>query len=316
MSTIKSSNEHLTINADGSSKDIKFQANGVEKASISSAGAFTSTTIDATKLTGDLPAISGANLTGVGVAGITSSADATAMTIDSGERIGIGNTVAGTMNGVNSSILTIGTGSGHSGMTVYTGSTNEGTINFADDTSGSGTYKGMVRYDHNTNALTLHSNATEAIKIDSTGAVTMPKQPAFQARMSNAAINFSTNTVHVLAFDSEVFDNNADFNTSNYTFTAPVTGKYQLNTFFRLEEVPTDTSYIHLYFTTSNATYYDIIDPRGFDTTVAYWNLKCSVLADMDANDTAQVKIIQPNGTAQTDVASSTDSHFSGYLVC
>ena len=65
MSTIKSSDEHLTLNADGSSKDIKFQANGVEKASISSAGAFTSTTIDATKLTGALPAIDGSNLTGI-----------------------------------------------------------------------------------------------------------------------------------------------------------------------------------------------------------------------------------------------------------
>ena len=65
MSTIKSSDEHLTLNADGSSKDIKFQANGVEKASISSSGAFTSTTIDATALTGDLPAISGASLTGI-----------------------------------------------------------------------------------------------------------------------------------------------------------------------------------------------------------------------------------------------------------
>ena len=65
MSTIKSSDEHLTLNADGSSKDIKFQANGVEKASISSAGAFTSTTIDATALTGNLPAISGASLTGL-----------------------------------------------------------------------------------------------------------------------------------------------------------------------------------------------------------------------------------------------------------
>ena len=78
MSTIKSSNEHLTINADGSSKDIKFQANGV--ASISSAGAFTSTTIDATKLTGDvpdasfpstLPAASAANLTAIPAANIT-----------------------------------------------------------------------------------------------------------------------------------------------------------------------------------------------------------------------------------------------------
>ena len=100
MSTIKSSDEHLTLNADGTSKDIKFQANGVEKASISSAGAFTSTTIDATKLTGDLPAISGANLTGVGVAGISSSADATAITISSSEDVGINHSTGfGTYSG-------------------------------------------------------------------------------------------------------------------------------------------------------------------------------------------------------------------------
>ena len=82
MSTIKSSDEHLTLNADGASKDIKFQANGVEKASISSAGAFTSTTIDATKLTGTIP-----NFTSTG---IDDNADATAMTITSAEKIGIG----------------------------------------------------------------------------------------------------------------------------------------------------------------------------------------------------------------------------------
>jgi hypothetical protein len=65
MSTVKSDNSDITINASGSGRDIKFQANGVEKASISSSGAFTSTTIDATKLTGNLPAISGASLTGI-----------------------------------------------------------------------------------------------------------------------------------------------------------------------------------------------------------------------------------------------------------
>ena len=80
MSTIKSSDEHLTLNADGSSKDIKFQANGVEKASISSTGVMTATSF----------AGSGAALTGVGVAGISSSADATAITINSSEQVGIG----------------------------------------------------------------------------------------------------------------------------------------------------------------------------------------------------------------------------------
>ena len=43
MSTIKSSAEHLTLNADGSGNDIKFQSNGSEVASISDGGVVTST---------------------------------------------------------------------------------------------------------------------------------------------------------------------------------------------------------------------------------------------------------------------------------
>ena len=73
MSTIKSSDEHLTLNADGTSKDIKFQANGVEKASIDSNGNLT---------------VSG-NLTSLG---IDDNADATAITISSAENVGIGAT--------------------------------------------------------------------------------------------------------------------------------------------------------------------------------------------------------------------------------
>ena len=82
MSTIKSQDENLTLNAHGSGNDIKFQSNGVEKASISDAGLFTSTTIDATALTGTIP-----NFTSTG---IDDNADATAITIDSAENVGIG----------------------------------------------------------------------------------------------------------------------------------------------------------------------------------------------------------------------------------
>jgi len=65
VAKVDSLGSDLTINADGGSSDIKFQINAVEKASISSAGLLTSTTIDATALTGNLPAISGASLTGI-----------------------------------------------------------------------------------------------------------------------------------------------------------------------------------------------------------------------------------------------------------
>ena len=55
MSTIKSSAENLTLNADGANNDIKFQSNGSEVASIDQAGVMTATSF----------AGSGANLTGL-----------------------------------------------------------------------------------------------------------------------------------------------------------------------------------------------------------------------------------------------------------
>ncbi len=60
MSTIKSSSEDLTLNADGLGKDIKFQSNGVEKASLTDAGVFTATSFagSGASLT-NLPAHSG-----------------------------------------------------------------------------------------------------------------------------------------------------------------------------------------------------------------------------------------------------------------
>ena len=82
MSTIGTNSEDLILNADGSGSDIKFKSNGSEVASISDGGVVTATSF----------AGSGANLTGVGVAGISSSADATAMTITSAERVGINKT--------------------------------------------------------------------------------------------------------------------------------------------------------------------------------------------------------------------------------
>ena len=107
MSTIKSDSEDLTLNAHGSGNDIKFQSNSVEVGSLTAEGVMTSTTfagsgasltnIPAAQITGTLPAISGANLTGVGVDGISSSADATAITISSSEQVGIGATPISTV---------------------------------------------------------------------------------------------------------------------------------------------------------------------------------------------------------------------------
>ena len=71
------------------------------------------------------------------------------------------------------------------------------------------------------------SDVSEKMRIDSTGAITKPLQPAFLARPSGSITNVALNTGQVVAFDTEVFDQNADF--ASNVFTAPVTGRYLLN---------------------------------------------------------------------------------------
>jgi hypothetical protein len=129
------------------------------------------------------------------------------------------------------------------------------------------------------------------------------------ARQSNLAIN----TTHTIVFDSEIFDQNADF--SSNTFTAPVTGKYQLNVQLLVQQMDNDTDYYSFQLTTSNRNfwiYYDNNDKAADNSNGDGQHIV--VLTDMDANDTAVVTVSIPNsGAAQMDV--ETGSAFSGYLV-
>jgi hypothetical protein len=156
------------------------------------------------------------------------------------------------------------------------------------------------------------SAVTEHMRINNAGIITKPLQPAFQVLPANTdQANLAINTTHTIAFGTERFDNNADF--ASNTFTAPVTGKYQLNVSLYFTGTDADATYIQLNLVTSNKTYYSIYDPAAFDEDPTYWTLGCNVLADMDASDTALVQVIQGGGSAQLDIA--VDTNFSGYLV-
>ena len=140
---------------------------------------------------------------------------------------------------------------------------------------------------------------------------TMSQQPAFCCRPASTQSNMAADGVTVV-FGTEVFDVGANF--ASNTFTAPVTGKYFLNFSLRLDQVPTDATYIEVKIVTSNNTFHWLFDPDGFDSSPAYMNANNSVLCDMDASDTAYIVFNQSGGTAQVDCA--TESHFSGNLAC
>jgi len=68
--------------------------------------------------------------------------------------------------------LVVGSGSGNTGMTIYSGTASGGSIHFADTvTTGADGYRGFLNYTHNTNSMQFGTDATERMRIDSSGNV-------------------------------------------------------------------------------------------------------------------------------------------------
>ena len=232
-------------------------------------------------LDGALPAIDGSSLTGVGVDGVTSSANATAITIDSDEKVGIGIASPGSYE-ANSSHLVVG-GTGHSGMTIVGGTAHTSRMNFADGTSGDTEYRGYVRYRHNNDDLTLGTAGVDQVIVDSNGIVTMPKQPCFLASNNGVQANVTGNgATHTINWGTETFDQNADFDGT--TFTAPVAGRYLISASLHFQQLTAAADQVQLGIVTSNKAFTSVIyhqngwgsEPESHKT----------VLCDMDAADT------------------------------
>jgi len=156
------------------------------------------------------------------------------------------------------------------------------------------------------------TNGTTAQTIRHDGAVTKPLQPAFLVGMSSNSAQFG-NGAFTPTLDTEIFDQGGDF--SSNTFTAPVTGRYQLSWMAYLANLDTSASYYYLKLATSNREYTKYLYTHSFDADVAYYGWGTSILADMDVNDTATFQVGQVNGHSTSQVFAS-NTYASGALIC
>ena len=176
-----------------------------------------------------------------------------------------------------------------------------------------------VGLDDSTDSLTIGLGSTlgttSHIVIDANGHITKPLQSAFQAKVQTGGqASFAYNAAQTIIFSRETFDQNADF--ASNTFTAPVTGRYLLSFHGRVDDIDSAASWVRTEIITSNRNYKSsIIDPRAFDADAVYWNFSQTVLADMDAGDTAYIYFGKSGGAAQSDLHGA-DSFFSGFLAC
>ena len=180
-----------------------------------------------------------------------------------------------------------------------------------------GTFSGTVQAEQ----ITSTDDITAAGDLDVGGTYTNNTQPAFLAYNSSVDSNRTVDTDHKIEFDTEVYDQANNFDNSTDTFTAPVTGKYLLSVQVRLDDIDKDANWVNTKIVTSNREYRRFIDPVGFDTNVDHFGMHMTVVADMDANDTAHIIVRQSGGSAILDIepgnpsSDQIDTFFSGYLL-
>ena len=176
--------------------------------------------------------------------------------------------------------------------------------------TGTGTLTGFTSTGIDDNA------SANSILIDSSGHVTKPLQPAVHA-YSSSAQNDIANGIVTIQLNAEVYDVNSDFNTSNYTFTAPVTGKYLVSSNVDLTDIDTATQWLYgALIVTSNRNYYaSLLDARNLNSD-SNQSFSSSTLVDMDANDTLVLKVrSSAHGAAQMNVT-TVETYMTIVLSC
>ena len=121
------------------------------------------------------------------------------------------------------------------------------------------------------NTLQFNTQSVERMRIDSAGRVTMPYQPAFVVYRGSGNYAISGGITESIIYDTAETNIGGHFNTSNYRFTAPVSGLYHFsasvnnynmasNTAFRCQLHKNGASYAVGTFTyTSNGGDHNVV---------------------------------------------------------
>jgi hypothetical protein len=160
----------------------------------------------------------------------------------------------------------------------------------------------------------IDTEGDEVAVFESLGNV-QPLQPAFQIMLTDHQWITTLDEDRDIFFNEEVYDVGDNFNTDTYTFTAPVTGKYDLSLVIRFGDMDTGAQYISWKIITSNRSYTGLIDPN-YTADLTLYPVCLNVLADMDTSDTAYCVVRQNLGANTLLMQREALTVFSGHLAC
>ena len=136
--------------------------------------------------------------------------------------------------------------------------------------------------------------------ISASGNVTKPTNCAFLCESAAVTNITGDGTDYTMIYATEIYDKGGDFSTS--TFTAPVTGVYLLGALLNISGIASGQTDGRLTIVTSNRNYNVLIDDVTQDDVGGYMRQTFTVLADMDASDTATLMLDITGGAKSVDV--------------
>jgi hypothetical protein len=217
------------------------------------------------------------------------------------------------------------TAGGYDGGNLHVHNSGTGSsIRLTNNTTGTGTSSGMLiskwsdsntyltNFDDGANTIFTQSNSSgtlqTTIKLDGDGYVTTPAQPSFHAYPSAGFTGYGAGVYIPFPCNNASHNIGNHYDTSTYTFTAPVAGTYQFNASPRFDGVVGGYHVARFYKNggTLSGSYW--IDQASGDYNTISVGL-CILLA---ANDTIQVKLLASSDGSWNV---SSQSSISGYLL-
>ena len=111
----------------------------------------------------------------------------------------------------------------------------------------------------------------------------------FLAHSTGSSNKTGAGTIYKILFHTEIYDTANAF-ASQHTFTAPETGKYLLAGYTTVTGITSAADTFQIQIVTSNRTY-GIQPHNPNDLATGQWGMGISIIADMDASDTAYMTV-------------------------
>ena len=168
---------------------------------------------------------------------------------------------------------------------------------------------------NNEYAFRIKNDGTKDVAFDNGGRVTMPSQPSFLATGPNAWTTVSSGSTSTMTMNSTYYNIGNHYNTSNYTFTCPVAGKYlfHIKSYVKLSTSDDDSNHAYTKIHKNGSLYASSYNIFG------YYNLgdndqnaDVTVIMECSANDAITSAVQAASGDALYIPAAS---YFCGILL-